>query len=131
MKKRDTKKKETAVKQVVLDSKDKEEDEGKEKIREKEGIFAARDVHRILASPHFTEKSAILGERGAYVFKVKPEANKVMIKNAVSRLYGVTVRRVNISIAPSKRKFIRGKWGVKSGYKKATVYLKEGERIEI
>jgi len=72
----------------------------------------------------------ILNERGVYVFKVKPRSNKITIKNAIEKLYGVSVNKVRVIPTPSKEKFIRGKWGRKPGYKKAVVYLQKGEKIE-
>jgi ribosomal protein L23 len=40
----------------------------------------------------------------------------------------VKIRTVTI---PAKRVFVRGKVGHKSGYKKAYIYLKKGEKVEI
>lgn len=99
------------------------------KIEDKKLFFG--DVHRIINSPHTTEKSSNLKERDIYVFKVQPEANKIMIKNAVQKLYGAPVEKVNIIKISAKKKLVRGKWGKKPGYKKAVVYLKKGEKIEV
>lgn len=87
----------------------------------------------ILRSPHITEKSvrasARSGER-VYTFKVHAHANKQEVAKAVFAVYGVTPVRVNVSKIPSKKVNRRGGKGEKSGYKKAMVYLKEGETIE-
>jgi len=85
----------------------------------------------IISSPHITEKTTVLTEKNVYVFRVSPRANKIMIKRAVKELYGFSPVRVNIVNIPSKVRSSRGKKGVKSGYKKAMVYLKKGDKIEL
>jgi len=100
------------------------------KDTEKNEVSDRGQIYRILKSPHITEKSTFLNERGVYVFKVKPRSNKITIKNAIEKLYGVSVNKVRVIPTPSKEKFIRGKWGRKPGYKKAVVYLQKGEKIE-
>lgn len=81
--------------------------------------------------PHVTEKSTLLNEKGIYVFKVKPNINKIMVKAAVKSNYGVNPAKVRIVNAPSKQIFIRRRRAVKPGFKKAIVYLKTGEKITI
>jgi large subunit ribosomal protein L23 len=88
----------------------------------------------LLKRPHVTEKVAGLSSdphRLVYVFEVAREANKVAIKKAIIALYKVAPRRVNIVNVPSKKIFLRGKIGARPGYKKAIVYLKKGDKIEL
>lgn len=85
----------------------------------------------VLKSPHITEKSVLMNEKGAYVFKVEERSNKIIIKKAIEKLYSVHVEKVNITKSPAKKIFVKGKWGMRSGFKKAAVYLKKGEKIEI
>lgn len=89
------------------------------------------EAYRILESPHITEKSTALSEKGIYVFKAKPGANKQEIKKAIQDLYGVAVARVNIVNIPRKLRRLGRSQGYKSGYKKALVKLAEGEKIEV
>ena len=84
-----------------------------------------------LSSPHITEKAASLGEKGVYVFKIGRNTNKITIKQEVKKAYGVVPEKVNITNSPSKKRFIRGRRGVKPGFKKAVVYLKKGDKIEV
>lgn len=49
----------------------------------------------ILKSPLVTEKISALNEKGKYGFLVNVSANKVDIKQAVEKQYGVNVERVN------------------------------------
>lgn len=123
-------KKETAEKPVVLEREEKKKEPSKQKPGFKERAVVSDLVFRTLISPHITEKTTMNAER-AVVFKAKARSNKIMIKKAVEELYGVHVRKVNISKSPSKKRFVRGKYGVKPGYKKAIVYLKKGEKIEL
>ena len=86
----------------------------------------------VLLKPHITEK-AILGadKSGVYVFRVTKDANKKSISVSVKNIYNVTPRMVRVVNYPSKQVFVRGKKGVKSGGKKAYVYLKKGDKIEL
>lgn len=86
---------------------------------------------RILKSPHITEKAASLAERNQYVFEVFKNANKNEIKKSVEGLFGVNVLRVRIVNIPKKPRRIGRQSGYKSGYKKAIVKIKEGQKIEI
>ena len=45
----------------------------------------------VILSPHITEKSTLLSEHNAVVFKVAREATKPQIKAAVEALFGVDV----------------------------------------
>jgi large subunit ribosomal protein L23 len=88
----------------------------------------------ILKKPLVTEKVSALNEKGKYGFIVASEANKVEIKNAVEKQYGVNVEKVNTMIVMGKLKTRYTKAGVLSGrrpnYKKAIVTLAEGEVID-
>ena len=69
-----------------------------------------------------------------YGFIVRPEANKLQIKEEVERLYNVTVVDVNTMLFAGKRSQRYTKAGMikgqKSSFKKAIVTLKEGETID-
>jgi len=89
------------------------------------------EAHNILREPHISEKATDLSDNGKYIFKVFQNANKIQIKNAVSALYGVNVKEVNIINIKSKSRKMRNVSGHKPGYKKAVVMLQEGQKIEI
>ena len=84
----------------------------------------------ILLSPHVTEKAASQ-DPAQSVFKVDPMANKTEIKKAIESLYHVDVIKVRIINVPKKRRKLGRYQGWKSGYKKALVEIKEGQKIEI
>ena len=78
-----------------------------------------------------TEKATRLREdAGQVIFEVSPRANKIQIKDAVEKLFGVTVTSVNTSIMRGKlRKMGRGH-GKLQNWKKAVVTLKPGDDIQ-
>lgn len=87
----------------------------------------------VLLSPRITEKGAYLGELGVYLFNVAPRANKKEIAEAVHAVFGVRPRKVRVASVPRKQSLTRGtnRKGFTSGGKKAYVYLKKGDTIEI
>jgi len=63
-------------------------------------------MKQILIRPLVTEKmSAITDKQGKYGFIVNRDANKIEIKQAVEKSYGVTVLKVNTINVDGKRKF--------------------------
>ena len=87
----------------------------------------------IIISPRITEKGAYLAERGAYVFNVAKDANKAEIAMAIKELFKVTPRMVRVVAIPRKQVMTRNtnRMGSTAGGKKAYVFLKEGDKIEI
>lgn len=85
----------------------------------------------ILKSPHITEKATDLGDLNQYTFEVWKDANKSEVKKAVRSLYGVDVVRVRIVNIPGKERRYKGQLGRASGYKKAIVRIKAGQKIEV
>lgn len=108
-----------------------EKEEEKSKSPTGNKAAARMENYGILKSPHITEKSSIAITKGAYVFKVRPDANKIMVKNAIKDLYGAKTRKINIINIHSRKRFIKGKRGSSPGFKKAIVYLEKGEKIEV
>jgi large subunit ribosomal protein L23 len=88
----------------------------------------------VLKKPLVTEKVSALNEKGKYGFIVDSDANKVEIKKAVEKQYGVNVEKVNTMNVMGKLKTRYTKAGVLSGrkpsYKKAIVTLAQGEVID-
>src|SRR3954454_6626845 len=85
----------------------------------------------IVIAPHITEKSTMLSEHNAVVFKVAQSASKPEIKAAVEALFGVTVTGVNTMVAKGKSKKWKGKPYQRSDMKKAIVTLAAGQTIDI
>ncbi len=78
-----------------------------------------------------TEKASALQSGNVYIFDVMPGTNKNDIKKEILALYKVKPIRVNVLAIPKKRAMLRGKIGSKAGGRKAHVYLKEGDKIEL
>ena len=85
----------------------------------------------VIVSPVITEKSTTLSEQNKVVFKVRNDATKPQIKEAVERLFDVKVKSVNTLVTKGKVKLFRGNRGQRSDVKKAVVTLQEGHSIDI
>jgi len=86
----------------------------------------------VLVRPYITEKATYLTDDGVYTFVVKEDAHKPQIKQAVKDVYGVSVDKVRTAKLPKKQVESRaGQTGTKGGGKKAYIYLKEGDSIEL
>ncbi len=85
----------------------------------------------LIKKPWVTERSTDLSALGKYVFLVQREATKPEIKKAVKEIYKVDPVSINIINRPPKRKGAGMRKGKQSGYKKAIVTLKKGQKIDI
>ena len=85
----------------------------------------------VIVAPHITEKSTLLSEQNAVVFKVASTASKPEIKAAVEALFNVKVTGVNTLVTKGKTKKWKGKPYQRSDSKKAIVTLAEGNSIDI
>ena len=81
----------------------------------------------VLVAPHITEKSTMLSEHNAVVFKVAGDASKPQIKAAIEAIYGRSVKSVNTIVSKGKSKRWKGKPYQRSDFKKAIVTLVEGQ----
>ena len=85
----------------------------------------------VVLAPHITEKSTMLSEHNAVVFKVAGTASKPEIKAAVEALFNVSVTNVNTMVTKGKTKKWKGQAYTRSDAKKAIVTLAEGQSIDI
>ena len=85
----------------------------------------------LIVAPHITEKSTLLSEQNAVVFKVAPGASKPEIKAAVEAIFDVSVVGVNTIVQKGKTKRWKGKPYFRSDMKKAIVTLKDGQTIDV
>ena len=88
-----------------------------------------------LIKPVITEKMTATTEKlNQYGFLVSPRANKLEIKQAVEKMYGVSVTSVNTMRYAGKLKSRNTKTGLVVGrtnaFKKAIITLSEGETID-
>ena len=85
----------------------------------------------VIVSPVITEKATALSEQNKVVFKVRSDATKPQIKEAVEKLFDVKVKSVNTLVTKGKVKMFRGQRGQRSDVKKAVVTLQEGQTIDV
>ncbi|HOV06190.1 MAG TPA: 50S ribosomal protein L23 [Anaerolineaceae bacterium] len=91
-------------------------------------------IYDVLRRPIVTEKTNYMVTKlHQYVFEVANDANRTMVKDAVEKLFNVTVVRVNIINVPAKRSLRRNRRLLISNpvYKKAVVTLLPEDRIPI
>jgi len=98
--------------------------------KQQQAAVDARHYDVVLA-PHITEKSTMLSEQNAVVFKVASGASKPEIKAAVEALFNVKVTGINTIVTKGKTKRWKGKPYQRSDSKKAIVTLAEGQSIDI
>jgi large subunit ribosomal protein L23 len=88
----------------------------------------------VLVKPLVTEKVSALNEKGKYGFVVNRNANKVEIKKAVEKMYGVTVEDVNTMnyLGKAKSRFTKSRVisGRSTSIKKAIITVAEGDVID-
>ena len=90
------------------------------------------EPYDIIHTASLTEKSTMMSEKlNKYVFRVRPHANKIQIKQAIERLFQKKVVDVNTCNYTGKEKRVRGPLGRRAHWKKAIVTLKEGEKIDL
>ncbi len=89
-------------------------------------------LYRTIVRPIVTERtSAAYQDRGEYTFEVAPDATKYAIKEAIERLFGVTVTGVWTSNERGKARRVGQSIGRRPHTKKAIVKLRDGDTIAI
>ena len=91
------------------------------------------DLEGVLVRPHVTEKSVSMGENNVYTFIIRADATKYLVRDAIKSLYSVTPVKVN-TVNKAPRQYMSRSKGRKiseKGMKKAYVYLKQGDRIDL
>jgi large subunit ribosomal protein L23 len=84
----------------------------------------------VVVRPLISEKSYASMGAGKYVFRVRLDANKTEIKRAIQGHFRVDVLTVNTQRVRGKERR-RGRFhGFTSDWKKATITLKPGQKIE-
>lgn len=85
----------------------------------------------ILLGPHVSEKTHMVAESAnQVVFKVRTDATKAEVKQAVEKLFEVSVDKVSVVNQVGKVKRRGRAVGRRSDFKKAYVSLSEGHEID-
>jgi large subunit ribosomal protein L23 len=85
----------------------------------------------VILSPVITEKATMASEHNKVMFKVRRDATKPQIKEAIEKLFDVKVKAINTLIRRGKVKTFKNKVGQRSDVKRAIVTLEEGHRIDV
>ena len=86
---------------------------------------------KLIIAPRVTEKASMQSSSNAYTFVVAKNATKHALLDEIKKDYKVTPKAINITNMPRKNTFIRGKFGTQAGIKKAIVFLKKGDIINL
>jgi large subunit ribosomal protein L23 len=89
------------------------------------------DARDIILKPLISEKAVAKMGEGKYSFKVRLDANRTQIKDAIQLIFGVTVLGVNTMRQHGKVKKVGKFQGRRSDWKKAVVQLKAGDSIKV
>ncbi|MEM8983999.1 MAG: 50S ribosomal protein L23 [Pseudomonadota bacterium] len=88
-------------------------------------------VYSVLLGPHISEKATLSAEkRNQVVFRVRKDATKPEIKQAVEQLFEVSVDHVRTVTLKGKTKSRGRLAGRRSDWKKAYVQLADGHDID-
>ncbi|MCA3270195.1 MAG: 50S ribosomal protein L23 [Alphaproteobacteria bacterium] len=85
----------------------------------------------VILAPVITEKATLGSQYNQYTFKVRIDATKPAIKQAVEKIFNVKVEGVRTSILPGKKKRFKQTLGQRSDVKKAIVTLAAGQSLDI
>ena len=90
------------------------------------------DDYNIIIRPLITEQGVhFANTKSAYSFEVNKKANKVQIKNAVERIYGVKVHKVRTANRRGKERRRGRTLGITPSWKKAIVFLEPDYHIDL
>ena len=88
-------------------------------------------LYKVILGAHISEKATVVAEAANQIaFKVARDATRPQIKEAIERIYGVSVSKVTVLNVKGKvKRSIRGV-GKKPNWKKAYVRLVDGDDID-
>ena len=89
------------------------------------------DMYPTILGPVITEKATLSSEHNQVMFRVRMDATKPQIRQAIEGLFSVKVKAVNTLRVKGKVKRFRGKPGRRPDWKKAMVTLEDGHSIDV
>ncbi len=88
------------------------------------------ELYQVILAPHVSEKSTRVAEKNSQiVFRVRRDASKPVIKQAVEKMFNVQVESVTVTNVKGKEKKFGKTPGRRQDWKKAYVRLKPGQDI--
>jgi large subunit ribosomal protein L23 len=115
------------------DKKENNEEASAQKAPAAQAVSTGRDLSSVILKPRITEKAVGQNDKNVYTFIVRRDATKYTVADAVKELFKVTPVKVNI-VNKTPRQFMsrsKGRLQSEKGMKKAYVYLKKGDRIDL
>lgn len=103
----------------------------KKELKEEKKEISKTKNDSLIISPRLTEKASNLSTLNVYTFNVKDNATKITLSKEIEKTYKVKPIKITIINNPRKAVFVRNKLGFKKGFKKASVFLKKGEKIAL
>jgi large subunit ribosomal protein L23 len=93
------------------------------KTAEGQAVVIGGRGNKSLVFPRLSEKASALGRINKYVFKIEGKVNKVELRKALEKAYGIKIAQINmISMRGKSRRYGRTT-GKMSDFKKAVVTL--------
>ncbi|MCJ7777098.1 MAG: 50S ribosomal protein L23 [Sedimentisphaerales bacterium] len=90
------------------------------------------DDRNVIIRPLITEQGMHFANvKGAYSFVVNKMANKIQIRSAVEKIYGVKVSKVRTANHKGKSRRKGRSFGMTTSWKKAVVFLKPDYHIDL
>ena len=85
----------------------------------------------VLVAPHVTEKTSLMMQNAnQYAFRVRRDASKTEVKQAVELMFDVKVAGVQVVNEPGKERRFGKRMGRTQDWKKAYVRLVDGQAID-
>ncbi len=85
----------------------------------------------IIMRPHVSEKTARTGTYDTYAFVVSRHANKIEIKKAFWKMYGVQPLSIQVANVGIRSTYFRRIPGFKSAWKKAYIRVPKGSNVAV
>lgn len=93
---------------------------------------ATMDPFRVVRRPHVSEKTTdLIQNHNTYVFEVDTEATKTDVREAIARIWNVTVKSIRIVNVRGKARRMGRLVGFSRSWKKAIVQIAEGQGIDV
>lgn len=105
----------------------------KEKGEVATGTNVNRNISAIIKKPRITEKAVMGIDKNVYTFEIHKDAGKHDVRAAIKELFGVNPVKIHV-VTNAPRQYMskaKGRTLSQPGLKKAYVYLKEGDRIDL
>ena len=102
----------------------------KKEIKKKDDNISTK-LYDLIKKPIITEKGTLLSNNSQVIFSIPMNVSKSVIKEAVEKLFGVNVKKVNVIISKGKTKRFKGKIGKRKKEKKAIISLEKDQKIDI